>query len=71
MRSKAPVIRLIMLAAALTMLVASAASGSARQPASRSADAALGSSRVLAGAGTVLRHQSSRPQPAAGSPPWR
>ena len=65
MRSKAPVIRLIMLAAALTMLVASAASGSARQPASRSADAALGSSRVLAGPGTVLRHQSSRPQPAA------
>src|SRR4029453_2017531 len=65
MRSKAPVIRLIMLAAALTMLVASAASGSARQPASRSTGAALGSSRLLAGASTVAKHQSSRPQPVA------
>src|SRR5215211_8901533 len=65
MRSKAPVIRLIMLAAALTMLVASAASGSARQSASTSAGAALGSSRVLAGAGTVAKHQSSHPQPVA------
>src|SRR5215211_9118875 len=62
MRSKAPVIRLIMLAAALTMLVASAASGSATQPASRTPDASLASSRLLAGAGTEARHQSSRAQ---------
>jgi lysophospholipase L1-like esterase len=62
MRSKAPVIRLIMLAAALTMLVASAASGNATQPASRRADASLRSSRLLAGAGTEAGHQSSRPQ---------
>ena len=65
MRSKAPVIRLIMLAAALSMLVASAASGSATQPASRSADASLRSSRLLTGAGTVARHQSSHSQSAA------
>jgi lysophospholipase L1-like esterase len=62
MRSKAPVIRLIMLAAALTMLVASAAAGNATQPASRRAEASLRSSRLLAGAGTEARHQSSRPQ---------
>jgi lysophospholipase L1-like esterase len=54
-----------MLAAAVTMLVASAASGSATQTASRSADASLRSSRLLAGAGTVARHQSSHSQPAA------
>jgi lysophospholipase L1-like esterase len=65
MRSKAPVIRLIMLTAALTMLVASAAAGSATQPASKRADAPLGLSRVLAGAGTVPRHQSSHLQPVA------
>ena len=62
MRSKAPIIRLIMLTAALTMLVASAAAGNATQPASRRADASLRSSRLLAGAGTEARHQSSRPQ---------
>jgi lysophospholipase L1-like esterase len=62
MRSKAPIIRLIMLTAALTMLVASAAAGNATQPASGRADASLRSSRLLAGAGTEARHQSSRPQ---------
>jgi lysophospholipase L1-like esterase len=62
MRSKAPVKRLIMLAAALTMLVASAAAGNATQPASRRAEASLRSSRLFAGAGTEARHQSSRPQ---------
>jgi lysophospholipase L1-like esterase len=51
-----------MLTAALTMLVASAAAGNATQPASRRADASLRSSRLLAGAGTEARHQSSRPQ---------
>jgi lysophospholipase L1-like esterase len=65
MRSKAPVIRLIMLAAALAVLVASAAPGSATQAASNRVSATLRSSAALARMGTVPLHRSSYPQPVA------